>query len=165
MAKKACAYRYERNEEPHAVFPRFLGSPRQELLSAPPRPPQLLGQPLEFSKTYCIHPAWAQSCTKDRRSSIVTIFSYQLSHLQMNPSDSQIRFSFPSFFERKCPRCVSKTCLFMCVGVRVPGRQPCAGARTHGCVNARTHESLGLWSLPRFGASVHMQRVHTYLEL
>lgn len=55
--------------------------------------PQLLRQPLEFSKTYCIHPARALSCTKDNRSSFVTFFfSYRLGDLQMNPGDSQIRF-------------------------------------------------------------------------
>lgn len=143
------------------MFPCFLGSPRRESLSTPLPAPQLLRQPLGFSKTYHIHPARARSCNKDRRSSLVTIFFYPLGDLQMNPGDSQIRFSFPTFFERKCPRCVSKTCLCIRVGVRAPGRGPCAGAKAHACVNTRARASLGLWSFSRVGASV-MCSVYTH---
>ena len=148
MSKKACAYRYGGSEETQGVFPRFLGSPRQELPRAPPPAPKLLRQPLEFSKTYCNHQPGRRAAPRTNAPALLQFFSYRLGDLPMNPTDSQIRFSLPTFFERKYPRWVSKTCLCMQVGIRVPGHWPCAGARAHVCVNTRARAPLGLWSFP-----------------
>lgn len=68
-------------------------------------------------------------------------FFYPLGDLQMNPVDSQIRFSFPTFFERKCPRCVSKTCL--CRRPRARVQALCRRQSTSLCEHTRTRIVYG----------------------
>lgn len=82
----------------------FLWKPAARVAECSCPRPQLLRQPLEFSKTYCIHPAWARSYAKDKRSRVVTFFFYPLGDLQMNPGDSEIRFFTPYFLSKKVPQ-------------------------------------------------------------
>lgn len=147
VAKKACAYRHGGSEEPQGVFPPFWGSPRQRVTECSSPAPQLRREPAPRVLGNALHPSslGTEMYHGQTLKCCYIFFPYPLGNLPMNPGDSQIRSSFPPFFERKCPRCVSKTCL--CVRVRA---SVCLGAglvqaleHTHVCVNTRARASLG----------------------
>lgn len=142
VATKSCAYKYGvggGSEEPQGVFPRFLGSPRQQLRGLLPPPPAPAAAPRVLKNV--LHPSSPgaelhQGQPLQRRHKF---FFYPLGDLQMNPGDSQIRFLFPTFFGGgggKCPRCVSKTCL--CRRPRARARAVCGSQSTQLCEHTRT---------------------------
>lgn len=147
VATKSCAYKYGvggGSEEPQGVFPRFLGSPRQQLRGLLPPPPAPAAAPRVLKNV--LHPSSPgaelhQGQPLQRRHKI---FFYPLGDLQMNPGDSQIRFLFPTFFGGGGESAPDASVKHVCVGVRVPGRGPCAGAKAHSSVNTRARASLGL---------------------
>lgn len=68
----------------------------------------------------------------------------------MNLGGSPIRFSFPTFFERKGLKCVKKTGLCFCGGVRVSGRRdsrPCELSYRRLCVFGVLRSHWGIYAL------------------
>lgn len=99
--------------------------------------PQLLRQPLEFS---------SQGSHQGQRLQRCYNFFLPLGRPPDEPWYSQIRCSFPTFFERKCPRCLSKTCL--CRSPRAQVQAACRSQSTGLCEHTRTHAVLGFRVLP-----------------